>query len=87
MIRWELGLSQSTYVRASAARATSQAKLLLTTDPEGLMQQDAQYPRGSQLDGQTSINDYLKPIPAIIPVELREPTDLELASFLAAQTP
>jgi hypothetical protein len=41
----------------------------------------------AQLDGQTSINDYLAPIPAIIPVELREPTDVELATFLTAEAP
>jgi len=38
-----------------------------------------------ELDGQTSINDYLTPIPAIIPVELREPTDVELATFMTAE--
>lgn len=40
----------------------------------------------AQLDGQTSINDYLPPTPAIIPVELREPTDAELADFLSSET-
>ncbi|MEV7605134.1 hypothetical protein AB0N65_06820 [Paenarthrobacter sp. NPDC089322] len=40
-----------------------------------------------ELEGQTSINDFLPATPAIIPVELREPTDLELAAFLSTQDP
>ncbi|MHC8609775.1 hypothetical protein ACW4FP_19215 (plasmid) [Paenarthrobacter ureafaciens] len=36
-----------------------------------------------QLDGQTSINDYLSPTAAIVPVEVRPPTDEELAVFLS----
>jgi hypothetical protein len=51
------------------------------------MHEDAEYPLRPELDGQTSINDYLTPIPAITPVEIREPTDGELAIFLAAETP
>ncbi|WP_426006371.1 hypothetical protein ACPFL9_05925 [Paenarthrobacter sp. NyZ202] len=39
-----------------------------------------------ELEGQTSINDFLAPTPAITPVELREPTDSELAAFLSANT-
>jgi hypothetical protein len=35
-----------------------------------------------ELDGQTSISDYLTPTTAITPVEVREPTDMELAAFL-----
>lgn len=50
------------------------------------MQEDAEHQLPAQLDGQTSINDYLIPIPAIIPVELREPTDVELANFMTAET-
>jgi hypothetical protein len=51
------------------------------------MDADAEDQPRSQLDGQTSINDYLSPIPAITPVEIREPTDGELAIFLSAETP
>jgi hypothetical protein len=51
------------------------------------MHADAEHQLPTQLDGQTSINDYLAPIPAINPVELREPTDVELATFLTAETP
>ncbi|MET3937171.1 hypothetical protein [Arthrobacter sp. OAP107] len=36
-----------------------------------------------ELDGQTSINDYLSPTAAIVPVEVRPPTDEELAVFLS----
>lgn len=50
------------------------------------MQPDAEHQLPAQLNGQTSINDYLTPTPAIIPVELREPTDVELATFLTAET-
>uniref|UniRef100_UPI003F4956FC hypothetical protein n=1 Tax=Paenarthrobacter ureafaciens TaxID=37931 RepID=UPI003F4956FC len=39
-----------------------------------------------QIDGQTSISDYLPATTAIMPVEVREPTDNELASFLATGT-
>ncbi|SDW04507.1 hypothetical protein SAMN04487912_101245 [Arthrobacter sp. cf158] len=38
-----------------------------------------------QLEGQTSINDFLPPTPATTPVEIREPTDDELAAFFEAQ--
>lgn len=51
---------------------------MMHPDPE------QQLPR--ELDGQTSINDYLAQIPAITPVELREPADEELANFLAAES-
>jgi hypothetical protein len=51
------------------------------------MRSDAEHQLPTQLDGQTTINDYLTPTPAIIPVELREPTDAELTTFLAAETP
>lgn len=51
------------------------------------MHEDAEYQPATHLDGQTSINDYLSPVPAILPVEVREPTDAELATFLIAQTP
>lgn len=40
----------------------------------------------SELDGQTSINDFLGATPAITPVLLREPTDAELAIFMETQT-
>jgi hypothetical protein len=50
------------------------------------MDKNANHPLPIHLVGQTSINDYLAPVPAIIPVELREPTDAELAAFLAAET-
>lgn len=53
---------------------------------KAVMHPDAVHQLLTQLDGQTSINDYLTPIPAIIPVELREPTDAELANFLTAET-
>lgn len=36
-----------------------------------------------ELDGQTSINDYLSPTAAIVPVAVRAPTDEELAAFLS----
>ncbi|MDQ0757295.1 hypothetical protein [Arthrobacter sp. B3I4] len=49
------------------------------------MDSEADYQPPLQLEGQTSINDYLDPIPAITPVELREPTDDELDAFLTAQ--
>jgi hypothetical protein len=51
------------------------------------MPADAEHQLPTQLDGQTSINDYLISTPAIIPVELREPTDVELATFLTAENP
>lgn len=51
------------------------------------MHPDAQHQRPTQLEGQTSINDYIAPTPAIIPVELRQPTDVELATFLTGETP
>lgn len=51
------------------------------------MHADAEHQLRTQLDGQTSINDYLTPTPAINPVEIREPTDGELVIFLAAETP
>ncbi|MFE4196431.1 hypothetical protein ACFRJ9_11245 [Paenarthrobacter sp. NPDC056912] len=35
-------------------------------------------------EGQISINDFLPPSPAITPVDIREPTDLELAAFFEA---
>ncbi|MFJ4208540.1 hypothetical protein ACIPY2_08780 [Paenarthrobacter sp. NPDC089675] len=35
-----------------------------------------------ELEGQTSINDFLPESPAITPVEVREPTDVEIAAFL-----
>ena len=38
-----------------------------------------------ELDGQTSINDYLSPTAAIVPVAVRAPTDEELAAFLSDQ--
>ncbi len=50
------------------------------------MHPDAEHHMPTQLTGQTSINDYVAPTPAIIPVELREPTDVELATFLATET-
>ncbi|WP_347110170.1 hypothetical protein AAHB33_05575 [Paenarthrobacter sp. S56] len=34
-----------------------------------------------ELEGQTSINDFLPETPAITPVEIREPTDGEIAAF------
>lgn len=36
-----------------------------------------------ELDGQTSINAYLSPTAAIVPVEVRAPTDEELVVFLS----
>lgn len=51
------------------------------------MHADDEHQLPAQLDGQTSVNDYLTPIPAIIPVELREPSDAELAAFLTAESP
>jgi hypothetical protein len=50
------------------------------------MHPDAEHQQPTELDGQTSINDLLAATPAITPVELREPTDAELAIFLEAQT-
>lgn len=50
------------------------------------MDTNAEHRLPVQLDGQTSINDYLTPVPAITPVELREPTDVELADFLTEQS-
>ena len=49
------------------------------------MYPDGEYQSPTQLDGQTSINDYLAATTAIIQVELREPTDAELAIFLEAE--
>ena len=51
-----------------------------------IMHPDAEHQPPTQLDGQTSVNDYLAATTAIIPVELREPTDAELAIFLEAET-
>lgn len=50
------------------------------------MHLDAEFQVPTQLNGQTSINEHLTPIPAIIPVDLREPTDVELVPFLAAES-
>jgi hypothetical protein len=50
------------------------------------MHPDTEHQPPTQLDGQTSINDYLAATTAINPVELREPTDAELAIFLEAET-
>lgn len=50
------------------------------------MHPDAEHQQPTELDGQTSINDLLAATPAITSVELREPTDAELAIFLEAQT-
>ncbi|MFJ4030025.1 hypothetical protein ACIPWF_22020 [Paenarthrobacter sp. NPDC089989] len=38
-----------------------------------------------ELEGQTSIHDFIAPTPATTPVELREPTDAEIAAFFEAQ--
>ncbi|BCW62175.1 hypothetical protein [Arthrobacter sp. StoSoilB22] len=38
-----------------------------------------------ELEGQTSLHDFLYPTPATTPVEVREPTDLELNAFFEAQ--
>ncbi|MGR0158595.1 hypothetical protein [Paenarthrobacter nitroguajacolicus] len=38
-----------------------------------------------ELEGQTSIHDFLSPTPATTPVEIREPSDTELAAFFEAQ--
>lgn len=46
------------------------------------MHSDQERKLPAQLDGQTSINDLLAPIAAIVPVELREPTDAELRTLL-----
>lgn len=37
------------------------------------------------LEGQTSINDYLEPSIAIIPVQIKEPTDAELTAWLSSE--
>lgn len=37
------------------------------------------------LEGQVSINDFLAPSPAIVPVTVREPTDEEVAWFLSTE--
>ncbi|MDR6986001.1 hypothetical protein J2Y66_000464 [Paenarthrobacter nitroguajacolicus] len=37
------------------------------------------------LEGQTSLDDFLPPTPATTPVEIREPTDAELAAFFEVQ--
>ena len=50
------------------------------------MHPDAEHQQLTELDGQTSVNDLLAATPAITPVELREPTDAELAIFFEAQT-
>lgn len=46
----------------------------------------AEHQPPAQVDGQTSINDYLTPSTSILPVELREPTDVELNNFLINQS-
>lgn len=66
----------------SAPRAT----LLRNNNGKVNMHPDAEQQQPTQLDGQTSINDLLAATPAITPVELREPSDAELAIFLEAQT-
>lgn len=38
------------------------------------------------IDGQTTLNDYLPPTPAITPADVREPTDQELAVFLSVES-
>lgn len=48
------------------------------------MSEDTGHEPARELDGQTSISDYLTPTTAITPVEIREPTDMELAAFLSA---
>ncbi|MGJ3189640.1 hypothetical protein [Paenarthrobacter sp. FR1] len=48
------------------------------------MPDDAALQAIPHLEGQMSINDFLPPSPAITPVEIREPTDLELAAFFEA---
>lgn len=60
--------------------------MFLNNNRKASMYPDAEYQSPTQLDGQTSINDYLAATTAIIPVELREPTDAELAIFLEAET-
>lgn len=50
------------------------------------MADDAAFEPIPQLDGQTSIHDFLPPTPATTPVEIREPTDRELAAFFEAQS-
>ncbi|UKA52274.1 hypothetical protein LFT48_22235 (plasmid) [Arthrobacter sp. FW305-123] len=50
------------------------------------MDEDTWDERPIELDGQTSISDHLPATTAIVPVEIREPTDTELAAFLAAGT-
>lgn len=39
-----------------------------------------------ELDGQTSINDYLSPTAATVPVQVRAPTDEELEVFLSGDS-
>jgi hypothetical protein len=60
--------------------------VFLNNNRKALMHPDAGHQPSTQLDGQTSINDYLAATTAIIPVELREPTDAELAIFWEAET-
>jgi hypothetical protein len=62
------------------------ATVILNNNRKAVMHPDAEHQPPTQLDGQTSINDYLSATTAIIPVELREPTDAELAIFLEAET-
>lgn len=50
------------------------------------MHLNAEHQPTAQLDGQTSINDYLAANTAIIPVDLREPTNAELVAFLQAES-
>jgi hypothetical protein len=47
------------------------------------MDRDTGQEPNPELPGQTSINEYLTPTTAIIPVEVREPTDVELSLFLS----
>lgn len=39
-----------------------------------------------ELEGQMSINSFLPETPALRPVEIREPTDVEIAAFLEAKS-
>jgi|GEM_PF-5932219 len=51
------------------------------------MADDAAFEPIPELDGQTSIHNFLPPTPAMTPVEIREPTDSELAAlFFEAQS-
>lgn len=55
-------------------------------DEERRVDEDTEHEPTPVFDGQTSISDHLAPTPATTPVEVRAPTDIELAAFLSAGT-